>query len=53
LDESLQSNTLLPHIVRALNSECPRFGLKNSRQQKRGENCNDSEDDQQFNQGEG
>jgi hypothetical protein len=50
--EHLQSQSKLPDIVRALNPQRSSFGLRNCRQQKRGENSNDGNDHQKFNQSE-
>ena len=49
---TLQSKPKLPHVVDALNTQCSSFGLRNYRQQKRGENSDDGDDRQKFNQSE-
>src|SRR5665213_4371388 len=48
--EFLQSQAKLPHIISALNSLRPSFGLRNCRQQKRRQNSDDCDDNQKFNQ---
>ncbi len=48
--EHLQSQSKLPNIIRTLNSQRLSFGLRNCRQQKRRENCDDGNDHQQFHQ---
>ena len=45
----LQADTQLMKIIDALNSLRSCFGLRNCRQQKRGENSDDGDDDQKFN----
>ena len=40
----------LSHVVDTLNLQCSSLDLSNRRQQKRGKNCDDGNDHQQFNQ---
>ncbi len=49
-EENMQRYTLLTQIVDALNFLRLGLGLRNSHQQKRGENCDDGNDNQQFSQ---
>jgi len=51
-DKFMQNNSQLMQIIGALNSQRLSFGLGNYREQKRGENSNDGDDDQKLNQSE-
>src|SRR5277367_3551830 len=51
-DSAIGEYSQLSHVVGALNSQRSSFDLRNRRQQKRGKNSNDGDDDQKFNQSE-
>ena len=53
IDHHFVAQRKLPEIIQTNDVVCLGFGMRECREQKAGEDCNDCDDDEQFDQGEG